>query len=219
MKKLLIITLLLVLGGTLTAYGLLKKGGEKSDTPENSNSKDQEEMLNTSLKDLLTLGKNYKCTFEDTQDGTTTSGEIYIAGKKFRSNLVVKQDGKVMEMHSLSDNTWMYTWGDMMETGMKMNIEEMEKLGEDVSGENVPGKTVTAKDTAGYTEQNDFRCKPWVVDNSKFKLPNDVEFVDLTETLNNLQEGTQEMMQESCKMCDLAPDEASKQECRTGLGC
>ena len=79
-------------------------------------------------------------------------------------------------------------------------------------------------------EQMNYKCRPWIPDNSKFVVPTDIEFKDMTEMMQGFQETMPNIdmgeMEENvkkanaqlCEMCELLTGE-DRDECRADAGC
>ena len=164
-----------------TPTGTENQAGEDKTTPT-------EQSQSSSLRDLLAMGQNQKCTVStsavDETDGTKTDtqGTIYISGKKMAQEVIVTSTDKEMpsvNMSMVSDGTYMYTWNPQKkDQGMKLKITESEGTTET--------KGNTAKGAVNFDEKVNVKCSPWIVDNSKFTVPTDVNFTDLSEVMKNI---------------------------------
>lgn len=150
-------------------------------TPETANG-NSEQTLSTSVRDLFGAGKSVKCTFStsDTdKDGvkTDTSGTVYVSGKNFAEDTqVVSSDKKVgtITMKMISDGTYMYTWNPSQKTpGMKINITTPTPT----------GTTQGQAQSADVDKKIDMKCSSWTVDNSLFSVPDDVQFIELSQMM------------------------------------
>lgn len=148
-----------------------------------------EQSQSSSLRELLALGKNQKCTVTTTSaddDGTKTDtvGTIYISGKKMAQEVSVTSTDKEIpkiNMRMISDGSYVYTWNtDTKNQGMKMKFEETQ------AEDKTPDTNNTQAKGVNMDEKYDMKCTGWVVDNSKFAIPADVQFTDLSEMLKNL---------------------------------
>lgn len=180
---------LLVFGSVLTIGCIDGDGDQPSGTTEpgasggtgEQNDSSRPESFSGSMQDLMALGSSIKCTFSGTDEGTEYSGVLYAAGKKARQDVEVIANGEKVETHVIVDDRWTYMWSSMNQhNGMKMYIdltdEELRELGEEANN--------------AYSDQEkeyNFQCLPWIVDSSKFVLPSDVEFTDLSEMMEGLQ--------------------------------
>lgn len=146
-----------------------------------------EQSLSTSMRDLLAMGKSQQCTVssssvDDKNVKTDTTGTLYISGKKIAQEVVVTSTDKDfprVSMRMISDGTYMYTWNtETKSQGMKIKITEPEE-----------GKPVNDKKSNGAVSMDDkldVKCSNWIADNSKFDIPSDVKFTDLSELMKNI---------------------------------
>lgn len=121
-----------------------------------------------SLRSLLALGKNSMCTFRSVHEGVTSSGTVYIASNGDMSGDFQLQDPNSKYAHSymIIKGGTSYVWSGTQ--GAKMNV------------------SATQNATASNTNQSidldaqvDYDCKNWTLDNSKFTVPTNVNFVDI----------------------------------------
>ncbi|MBN1162607.1 hypothetical protein JXA34_02575 [Patescibacteria group bacterium] len=231
-KKHLILIILLILPLFVTACKKNQTTQEVEDTtPKASDTTETTSgKIKGSILDLLSVGKNYKCTYSKTDENFSFEGVSYIAGDKVRSDtkmtLIAEnedEDNEEMEFesHSLVKNKVAYTWGSMMEKGVKIDLNEIE----DKTDQELPD-TPNGEAVKNMREEFEYDCNPWVVDNSKFDVPTDVEFVDMNEMLDtmtevneDMQEGMETMKEAACKACNSLPDAAAKADCLADLEC
>lgn len=154
---------------------------------EGENSQDTEQSQSTSMRELLAMGKSQKCTVSSSSvddDGTKTesTGVMYFAGGKIAQEVVVTSTDKEMpriEMSMVSDGSYMYTWNVQDKTqGMKMKITEENN---DTNEADTPQSGSVSMD-----DKLNVKCSPWIADNSKFAVPKDVQFTDLSEMMKNI---------------------------------
>lgn len=188
----------------------------KEDGNSTTNETNQEESLKGSLFDLVKLGKNVKCTFSIKDEGGESSGTTYVSGGKARSDFTAATTtGEKYESHSITDNDWIYTWTSVSEQGMKMKLSELPKS-EDTD------KISAAKSFESINENMDYKCSPWLPDGNKFNAPTNIEFIDYTEMMKNLQAETDKLkegLKGMCGTCDLAGDAEKIAKCKESLGC
>ncbi len=162
-------------------------GTENQDGENKPEETEVEQSQSSSLRELLAIGKNQKCTVTTTStddDGTKTDtvGTIYISGKKMAQDVSVTSTDKEipkMNMRMISDGSFMYSWNvDSKSQGMKMKI--VEPAEEESKGGNSQGGAVD------LDEKVAMKCTNWIVDNSKFTIPSDVQFTDLSEMMKNI---------------------------------
>jgi len=207
-----IIAVLGVLGGGIymvTQNKASLKTEEKTTSEDATASEPVAEInSNTSLRALIALGKNLVCTFKETDADTSTSGTMYIAsaGNQFRGDFTVKTnaDGTI-NGHMIKQGDYIYSWSDAATQGSKMKAEAESDTEE--------------SDTVGLDDEAEYDCKSWNVDNSKFKLPSNIEFVDISAFMQTGAGASGSINANQCGACDAAPDADSKAQCRAALGC
>lgn len=167
---------------------------------------------------LMTGGQNVECTFEQSDGGSATRGTIFMAdrGERIRGDFTIT-GATPMEAHMIRDGGWNYIWSSMMPQGIKMQVTAENK-----------GKLFDT-DSASVPDDVQYRCSSWGVDGSKFALPGNVTFMDLSaqmEASQKMMEGVQGMPQGGsgdmkamqCAACDQVPGEG-RDQCRIALGC
>ncbi len=205
--------LLLVVGGVaLVGIIILVAGSSRwfgGDTIEG----DTLEDFRGSVSDLYKLGKDITCTFERSDDAGTMSGTVYVTGEKMRGDFQITQaGGESFDSHTISDGEWIYTWGatQLGYVGTKIKITETEDV----------EQTGEASETPNLDEEFDYKCNSWNVDNSLLVPPSDIEFQDLSATMQQLQEQSQSIQNTiDCSMCDSVPAGEAREQCRQSLGC
>lgn len=143
-----------------------------------------EQSQSSSFRDLLALGQNQKCTFttSDIQDDVTTdtTATLYISGKKMYEEIQMVSSDKAVpntNMAMISDGTYIYSWDISKKMpGIKIKIVEP-----------TPGTTEETKNqSVDMDKKFDMKCSSWLVDNSKFTVPTDIKFTDLSEMMKNI---------------------------------
>ena len=166
-------------------------------TNENKNSKNEglatgevQKSEAKSLKDLLGLNSSQKCTYESTEDGETTKGEIIVNGNKFKQTIEINGKDGVMKVYSISDGVYYYFWNEAMKgNGTKMNIADLEKESANVTGTT---ENTTEQKSVDLNKKFDYKCSPAKFSESDLALPSDVKFVDYTQMMKGLQSGNLE---------------------------
>lgn len=160
-------------------------GTENQAGEDNTNPTEQPQS--SSLRDLINLGKNQKCvvtTSTTSEEGikTDTVGTIFISGKKVAQEVSVTSSDKKtpnVNMSMISDGEFMYSWNtESKNQGMKIKITDPS----DGGVQNTNGQS----GSVDFDNKVDMKCSGWVVDNSKFTIPSDVKFTDLSEIMKNI---------------------------------
>lgn len=125
------------------------------------------------LMGLMGMGKNLQCSFDYATEGKAgTKGTMYVSGKKVRGEFESNVDGQKTTMYMMQDGEYSYLWGPAMPEGIKMKVSVSEGSAD-----------TSAPTTNQYFDPNqkmDVECSPWGVDPSKFVVPSDVTFRDVS---------------------------------------
>ena len=155
---------------------------EKTAAEDSANSPASEN--NTSLKDLMAMGKSMECTWTTTDDkGKSSTGTVDISGSKFKMTLAMdKPDGTgKSNFYTLNDGTWVYSWGDAMKgTGMKISLADAQKMGQEAQNNPPAGSPagIPSGSQNDWQKNYNYDCNPWEVSETAFTPPTDVNFVD-----------------------------------------
>lgn len=186
MKKILLVPLIVMISLLLTAC-TAKTGQQGSAGDENAattSSGDEEESINGNILDLAGLGKKVKCTYAYDNENMSMSGVVYVSGSKTRSDATIKMsDGTENSMSTITDGEWMYMWTSESQQGTKMNLQEMKQTADEYKTDEGNGQTNQYRN---QTQDVDYKCRPWIVDNSKFDIPSDVNFIDMNEMMKGI---------------------------------
>jgi hypothetical protein len=174
-------------------------------------------IVASSLKDLLGLGKNVTCTVKSTDPENPGESTVYVSGKKMSGEFTTVTEGKTYSMAMISDGEYTYMWNTADKKGTKMKTIDPEEINASPLPKTENDTTNTPVD---LEEKVDMSCVPWVVDGSKFTVPSDVVFTDLSEMLKQSEEmmkkyqgGTGTTPALSPALCDSIEDAESKAAC------
>lgn len=123
----------------------------------------------TSLKELIGLDTAQRCTFDDAVTGGQVSGTVYVGGGKVRTDFATQQGGQPVVGHTIIDGESSYMWIDGMKDGFKVSVAAGAQQSAATGG--AQGIDMDAK--------VEYRCEPWALDASKFKLPANVTFREM----------------------------------------
>ncbi len=153
-----------------------------------------ENRAEKSIKELLGMGISQKCSYEINEDGQKMKGEILVGnGGKFKQITEVSEEKGTMKINVISDGTYVYYWNEAMKgMGSKMKIDSVEQV--KVTG-------TPEEEKVDMNKKINYSCNPINLSESDFALPSGIKFVDLSETMKNLQDGYYEQFE------DLIPDQ------------
>lgn len=181
-------------------------------TPEPTASENN--TISGNIESLLSSGQNSQCTFSTDTSGTVSTGTVFVSQNKMRGDFSSSVSGKQTTSHMIRDGEWVYTWTDGTNQGVKMKITaDLEKKAKEIASSN------SATGTFDVNQNVDYSCKSWSTDTSKFQVPTNVTFVDLSAQMENINKMTDTVGDSKCKACDFIQDNAAKAECKKSLNC
>lgn len=203
--------------GAYFGYKTLKKTTVPSDGGANltkvteKKAQDEESIFSGKIADLIGLGKSLKCTYTmNEQEGAAGTGTVYVSGTKMRGDTTITMENSAnIDSHFISANNVMYTWTSASPQGYKIAVDQ--ETINDTSPSEIPDEAKALQ------EKLDYKCLPWLPDQSLFELPADVEFIDFSElTKNSAGPGDSGNM---CALCGMMQTEEEKTECLSNFNC
>jgi hypothetical protein len=176
----------------------------QSAKPTNNNSSSD------SILSLLSGGKTVNCSI--TYPDNKGTGSIFVSDKKFAGDFTMKDaSGKETTGHMISDGTFMYVWSAAMPSGIKVNLATAKSLTQN----SAVSRSFDVNQKVGLN------CSPWLPDNSKFTIPSNVKFQDMSELLKQVQPqattAPQTGTQTGSSPCDQIADPTAKASCTKAL--
>ena len=217
-KILLIVFLAILLpAGAYFGYKTLKKtepAENGANPPAVTEKQNEESLFSGKITDLLSLGKSLKCTYTmNEQEGTIGTGNIYVSGTKMRGDSTITMENNTsIDSHFISTDNVMYTWTSASPQGYKIALDQ-EAIDNAAAG-TPSGITEEAK---ALQEKLDYKCLPWIPDQSLFELPAGVEFVDMSEITKPT--GGDGDTGNMCAICGMMQTEEEKTECLSNFNC
>lgn len=198
-----------VLGGGFLLYSTM------SDSRDSQNRTEEHAGDHTrgTLTSLMMSGQSLECTFQHNDGTNVSSGTVYLAGgaTRIRGDFNITQSGAgAMQASMIRDGGYNYLWGSALPQGIKIKV----------SAENEG--TLFDDSTGAVDENTEFECHPWRVDNSKFSLPEGVEFVDMSSMMPQGNVNVQDsgnIQTAQCAACSQIPEGAARQQCLVTLKC
>jgi len=211
MKKsgLIIVAIVVVL--LLAAGGMFLMKSSKTPTVKKTvNTQTAKPQTTNSLKGtiigLLSGGKNITCqiTYPDNK-GT---GTVYVSDKKFAGDFIMKGvDGKETNAHMISDGTYMYVWSSGISTGIKMNLAAAKNAAQNAQTDQ----------SVNINQEVGLNCSPWAPDSSKFTVPSDMKFQDMSQLLQQAQPQGTTAPQTGSSPCDQITNPTARAACVNAL--
>jgi hypothetical protein len=210
-----IIAVVAVLAGGIAFTQINKPKTQSDQTAGTDPSASTSAAAKGSINDLLSAGKSVTCemSYPDGQG----SGTVFVATPNFRGDFVVKAGGEEMVSHMIQSAGYAYVWTDAkgQVQGTKFKTDTLK------STSPAPG---VQSQTADLNAQVDMKCSAWTVDNSKFVIPGDVKFTDVSSLVKQAQPKATGSATSSGaakvdkSLCDSIKDETAKAACVRALG-
>jgi len=207
-----LIVILLAIGGMFVLKSSKTPVAGKSVNNQTATKPQTTNSLKGTILGLLSGGKNVNCqiTYPDNK-GT---GSVYVSDKKFAGDFTMKgSDGKETTGHMISDGTYMYVWSSGIPTGIKMNIADAKKATQN-SG---------ANQSFDVNQEVGLNCNPWAPEASKFTVPTNIAFKDMSQLLQQVQQVQPKsttvtpQAQTGNSPCDQITDPTAKAACANAL--
>lgn len=190
----------IVLAIVLIAGGVWYFTQGQSETKNDTSSTQTESEVkaeNTSLKALMAAGNDTKCTYRASEEGSDSSGTIYVSKNKGRGDFEVTEEGKVNKGHMIFDNSTSYIWMDGETTGIKIVHDQSDTTDD---------STTTGVDP---DKNYDYECGSWKADDSFFVPPSDIIFQELA--IPQIPTSTMPNSMDKSTICNSLPEPARSQ--------
>lgn len=206
-----VITVVIMLGGV--GWYVASRQSKDSQTDE-SNRREQASVTDTegvqgTFEDLFALGRDVQCTFS----GGGNKGTFFIDTdqQRMRGDFVMQNTNNgPVRGHIINDSEYVYTWTDGESQGVQLAVPEGKSAIATPAPDNGP---------PAYQELNknyEYDCDAWRVDESLFALPEGINFLNVAEQFQQIQQ--QDQPAADCSVCEQATGPA-KEQCLQALGC
>lgn len=178
--------------------------------------------VGNTFANIVALGQAVTCTFNHNDNaGNVSSGTVYMTGgaAQIRGDFTIKQSaGGPMEAHLVRTDGYNYIWGSFYPQGVKSKVVNNTELMSD-------------KQNGGISDDTEFSCQAWNVDNSKFVVPTSVQFMEVNASVDasagvnvggagvsGSASGSASVKTQQCAACASLPT-GSKEQCLAALAC
>ena len=128
-----------------------------------------------SLKDLMSLGRDQKCTFTEKTANSDSSGTVYVGGGKMRGDFTSIASGMTIQSHMIAMGQKGYLWTSAMpKQGFTFTLPDP----------SAPSAAPANSSAPDYNQQLDYSCSAWTVDASMFALPAGITFSDMSALMH-----------------------------------
>lgn len=134
------------------------------------------------IADFLAASQTQKCTFSYKEGTSDASGTMYFAsGRKMSGDFKTVTDGKPTDGNMIIANNTQYFWTPNTNKGVKIELTTVGSNSDDqASG------AESASQGLDLDKNYDFNCSSWTLDESKFTVPTNVDFIDLSNIQSQL---------------------------------
>ena len=214
-RKILIAVGIVAVAAVLGLLAFNNKGNNSSAPASGVGSGEKSESLTKgSIKGLLNAGKSVMCEINYTD--TQGKGTVYVDGKKFRGDFDAAVGGQPrMLTHMVSDGEMTYIWTEGSNQGTKMKTDEP-----DQETQTPPASAAGSNEVADWDKDVDMKCSGWTADGSKFAVPANVTFSDLSSMMEKLAPSTKEngSSAPNPSSCESITDPETKAACIAATG-
>lgn len=151
-------------------YMIVKNGRAPEDAVKNPQDSSETAGKKIAFSEFVKQGGSYKCEVKQAMNDFENSGTVYITEGKMRGEFSTVAEGQKMDSLFVMKDDYMYNWSSLSpELGVKIKVTAEDKAAAEAQGI-----------YSWNTEQvGDYNCEPWTVDNSKFDLPQAVNFMEI----------------------------------------
>lgn len=138
-----------------------------------------------SFRYLMGLGQNLTCDFSSVSEetGGAVAGTVYVAGELIRADFDMEQAGEAYESHMIQDGEMSYTWTISPQGTFAFKAPISEVPGAEASG------SASGNRSVDLSQEVDYDCRPWNVDNALFIPPADVVFMSMEDMMQGMMQG------------------------------
>lgn len=180
----------LLIGGGWYYFDNKNNGSENEEMMDGEENGDQESAASLkgagSFRQLMGLGQNLSCDFSFVSEDTNgaVAGTVYVAGDLVRADFDMMQAGVTYESHMIQDGQMSYMWT-MSPQGtfaFKSDVSEASSDAPSYAGAN-------GNRGVDLSQEVDYDCRSWNVDNALFVPPADIEFTDPQAMMQDMMQG------------------------------
>jgi hypothetical protein len=127
---------------------------------------------NYSIKQIMSLGNSYVCTFEKSDETSVVVGTIHTNSKNIYGEFRILTSVLETEFNSylLTQGNESYVWTSLQPVGQKSKVAK---------SANINATPEEQTQIIGKTDKVDYDCKPWEEDKTVFEVPSWINFVEV----------------------------------------
>ena len=202
MKRIIIVVtaVLVVAAGAGATYFLLNRdSGDQASLGSSEISTSGSDSEEVSINDLLTRNASLECTYDVVDGESTNTGIAYFSGAKdMYGEFTNKTEDKSSTAYVIRRGDTQYVWQKDANEGYKADVSAYDK-----------DKQQQMSQQLDPDQKYKFSCKDWKKDTSKFEVPADIQFTDISAQLNQAQTASDEAREQACEALSNADAKAA----------
>jgi hypothetical protein len=163
----------------------------------------------STLKDLINKKQDVTCEIKYPEQ--QSEGTIYVSYPKFRGDFTITVNNQNTDNHLVSDGSYMYIWTEGSNKGTKLKL--------DLEAATASAQTTTGgPEAADLNKEVELKCQPWTVDQTKLRIPTEIEFTDLSSLVRPPTRPGASAPTLDQSVCNSITDPTAKAACIKALG-
>jgi len=203
MNKIVIVVIAVLVvgcGAGATLYLLNRDSGDKSSKSGTSVPISEE----VSIDDLSTRNASLRCTYDVVDGESTNSGVAYFSGAKdMYGEFTNSTANKSSTAYVIRTGDTQYVWQKDATEGYKADVSVYDKE-----------KQKQMSQQLDTDQKYKFSCKKWQKDESRFEVPTDIKFKEISTQLNQAQNVSNEAREQAC---DAISNADAKAACKNAI--
>lgn len=169
----------------LVSSALLLAACTSQQSPQSVASQTEQQTMNEfeKISRAIQDGKSVRCQL--TKTSTNQQMTYSLKGNKMRMNGIIDQESD-QEANMMSDGSYIYTWSNQTQQGVKMPISD--DTVQEQAADQLPD--LSKQDEWQTYEDQGFQvsCSPAEIADSEFIPPSTVQFMDMSQLMQNLED-------------------------------
>ncbi len=147
---------------------------EASNTETDTKTAEQPAGKKMAFSEFVKTGGSYKCEVKQYLSDMNNSGTVYINGGNISGEYTTVAEGRTIDTSFIMKDGYSYTWSSMFPSmGFKIKVNT-----------SAAGANANASASGTYSwnanQIGDYNCEAWTLDASKFALPANITFKDMS---------------------------------------
>jgi hypothetical protein len=145
------------------------------------------------LRALLGIGESSQCTFtSNLPDGSTNVGTIFAADGRVKVDSVITDEAGVQSLSFIDDGDYYYSWGTNAEGTFAVKMPRQDTVYDETDSEASNDFDDESNTPFDYEQEMEYECSTWIVDESQFIPPSNIDFVDMSAMMESMMQNSGE---------------------------